>query len=117
MQDFFCFFFNKSLNLGIKELATKEQLPFKLFGMNRAYYFILVVTHFIFEAYKQDVTIDVAPITIYPNTFRRKLIDFAAKITAGQGYIKLNVTKTIYEIINICELWKRCQSPPRIQVV
>lgn len=105
------------IHRSIKELATKEQLPFKLFGMNRAYYFLLVITHFIFEAYKQDVTNDVAPITIYPNTFRRRLIDFAAKITAGQGYIKLNVTKTVYEVINICELWKRCQSPPQIQLI
>lgn len=101
----------------IKELATKEQLPFKSFGMNRAYYFMLVITHFLFEAYKQDVTADVIPITTYPNTFRRKLIDFAAKITTGARNIKLNVSKTIYETINIAELWVRCQSPPPIQLV
>lgn len=103
------------IHRSIKELATKEQLPFKSFGMNRAYYFLLVITHFIFEAYKQDITADVVPVTVYPNTFRRKLIDFAAKITSGSGYIKLNVTKTVYETINIIELWKRCQSPPEIQ--
>ena len=105
------------IHWSIKELATKEQLPFKSFGMNRAYYFLLVITHFIFEAYKQDVTPDIIPITSYPNTFRRKLIDFAAKITTRSRYIKLNVTKTIYETINIIELWKRCQSPPQIQLV
>lgn len=104
------------IHRSIKELATKEQLPFKSFGMNRAYYYLLVITHFIFEAYKQDVTADVIPITTYPNTFRRKLIDFAAKITSGAGYIKLNVTKVVYETINIFELWKRCQSPPQIQL-
>ncbi len=104
------------IHRSIKELATKEQLPFNSFGMNRAYYFLLVITHFIFEAYKQDVTADIIPITSYPNTFRRKLIDFAAKITSGAGYIKLNVTKTVYETINIVELWKRCQSPPIIQM-
>jgi hypothetical protein len=104
------------IHRSIKELATKEQLPFKLFGMNRAYYYLLVITHFIFEAYKQDVTADVIPIASYPNTFRRKLIDFAAKITSSAGYIKLNVTKAVYETINITELWKRCQSPPQIQL-
>ena len=103
------------IHRSIKELATKEQLPFKSFGMNRAYYFLLVITHFIFEAYKQDVTYDVVPITVYPNTFRRKLIDFAAKITSSARYIILNVTKTIYETINIVELWKRCQCPSEIQ--
>jgi len=103
------------IHRSIKELATKEQLPFKSFGMNRAYYFLLVITHFIFEAYKQDVTVDVIPITVYPNTFRRILIDFAAKITSRARSIVLNVTQTVFETINIIELWKRCQSPPKIQ--
>ena len=83
--------------------------------MNRAYYFMLVITHFIFEAYKQDVTAQVIPVTVYPNTFRRKLIDFAAKITTHSRNIVLNVTKTVYETINIVELWKLCLSPPTIQ--
>lgn len=103
------------IHRSIKEMAGKEQLPFKRFGMNRAYYMLLVISHFIFEAYKQDITPDIVPITIYPNTFRRKLIDFAAKITSSSGYIILNVTKTIYDTINITGLWKRCQSPPKIQ--
>ena len=104
------------IHRSLKELATKEQLPFKSFGMNRAYYFLLVITHFIFEAYKQDITPDIMPIASYPNTFRRRLIDFAAKITSGAGSIKLNVTRTVFETINIVELWKRCQSPPQIQL-
>jgi DDE family transposase len=102
------------IHRSIKELATKEQLPFKRFGMNRAYYLILVITHFVFEAYKQDITSDIVPETIYPNTFRRQLIDFAVKITSGSRNVFLNVTKTVYESINIIELWKRCQSPPPI---
>ena len=103
------------IHRSIKELATKEQLPFKRFGMNRAYYFLLVVTHFLFEAYKQDVCSDVLPITVYPNTFRRKLIDFAAKITSSARCITLKVTHTIYETLDIVELWKKCQSPPEIK--
>ncbi len=103
------------IHRSIKELATKEQLPFKSFGMNRAYYFLMVFTHFIFEAYKQDVTADVLPITSYPNTFRRKLIDFAVKIVSHSRNIIMNVNKTVFDSINITELWKLCQSPPRIQ--
>jgi hypothetical protein len=103
------------IHRNIKELATKEQLPFQLFDMNRSYYFLLVITHFILEAYKRDVTEDVLPITVYPNTFRRKLIDFAVKITYKARNILLNVTKTVYETIQIVELWKRCHSPPQIQ--
>lgn len=105
------------IHRSIKELATKEQLPFKSMGMNRAYYFMLVITHFLFEAYKQDVTAQVIPIASYPNTFRRILIDFAVKITSRSRSIILNVTKTVYQTINIEELWKLCQSPPKIQVV
>ena len=105
------------INRSIKELATKEQLPFERFGMNRAYYFMLVISYFIFEAYKRDVTADVIPISSYPNTFRRKLIDFAAKITKGARSVTLKVSKVIYNTFNISELWKRCQSPPKIQYV
>lgn len=103
------------IHRSIKELATKEQLPFERFGMNRAYYFLLVISHFIFEAYKQDVSAEIIPITSYPNTFRRNLVDFAVKITSRSRNIILNVTKTVYQTINIEEIWKRCQSPPEIQ--
>jgi len=103
------------IHRSIKDFATKEQLPFKSFGMNRAYYFLLVVSHFIFEAYKQDVSAQIIPISVYPNTFRRNMIDIAVKITSGARNIILKVTKTVYETMNIEEIWKRCQSPPVIQ--
>lgn len=104
------------IHRSIKELATKEQLPFDRFEMNRTYYLLLVITHFIFEAYKQDVTLDIIPTTVYPNTFRRKLIYFAVKITTGARRITLNATRSTYETINFAEIWKRCQSPPQIQL-
>ncbi len=103
------------IHRSIKELATKEQLPFKRFGMNRAYYFLLVISHFIFEAYKRDITIGVIPINVYPDTFRRRLIDFASKITSGGRNVFLNVTREIHETYKLKELWKKCQSPPVIE--
>jgi len=105
------------IHRSIKELATKEQLPFKSFGMNRAYYFLLVISHFIFEAYKRDVTAEVVPVGVYPNTFRRRLIDFAAKITSGGRNVILNVTPERNETFKLETLWKKCQSPPIIQFV
>lgn len=102
------------IHRSIKELATKEQLPFKSFGMNRAYYFMLVITHFLFEAYKVDVTAQVIPISSYPNTFRRKLIDFAVKIISHSRNTIVKVTQTVYQSTNIEELWRLCQSPPKI---
>lgn len=103
------------IHRSIKELATKEQLPFKRMGMNRAYYFLLVISHFIFETYKRDITNEVLPIGSYPNTFRRKLIDFASKITSGSGYTILNIPRTVFDNFKINDLWKKCQSPPIIQ--
>lgn len=100
------------IHRSIKELATKEQLPFKQFGMNRAYYFLLVITHFIFEAYKQDVAKEVISIGAYPNTFRRKLIDFAVKVTSRSRQVWMKVSKTVFETINLELLWERCTAPP-----
>lgn len=99
----------------IKELATKESLPFKRMGMNRAYYFMLAIAHFLFETYKRDVTAKVMPATSYPATFRRRLIDFAAKVTSHARDIILNVTGAVAAAIDIGELWKLCQSPPPIR--
>jgi hypothetical protein len=98
----------------IKELAGKEQLPFIRFGMNRAYYLLLVIVHFLFEAYKRDITPHVIPIKSYPNTFRRKLIDFAVKISSRARGTVMKVTNVVFQSINIVELWRCCQSPPPI---
>jgi hypothetical protein len=102
------------IHRSIKELAEKEQLPFEKFDMNRGYYYLLVFAHFLFECYKRDVTADVLPVASYPNTFRRQLIDFAAKIVTHSGQIIFKVTTSIYNRIKILELWERCQSPPVI---
>lgn len=100
----------------LKEFATKEQLPFEQFGMNRAYYYFLVMSHFLYEAFKRDVAQEVIPATSYPETFRRTLIDFAVKIVSTGGQIILKVTKTIFNQLKITELWKRCQIPESIPV-
>ncbi len=51
----------------------------------------------------------------YTASFRRRLIDFAAKITSGGRNIILNVTREIYETFKIEKLWQKCLSPPVIQ--
>jgi len=103
------------IHRSIKELATKEGLPFKRMGMNRAYYFMLAIAHFLFETYKRDVTAKAIPATSYPATFRRRLIDFAVKVTAHARNITLNVSRSVHRAIDIAELWKLCQSPPRME--
>ncbi len=82
------------MHRSLKEFATKEQLPFEKFGMNRVYYYLLVISHFLFETYKADVTAEVVPLKSYPNTFRRQLIDFAVKIVSHSREIVLHVVNT-----------------------
>jgi Transposase DDE domain group 1 len=98
----------------LKELATKEQLPFKRFEMNEAFYYLQAITHIMFESFKRDVSADLIPVTSYPNTFRRKLIDFAVKIVKHSALITMKVREFIMNSLKLDELWLRCQSPPQI---
>lgn len=88
-----------------KEFVGREQLPFERFGMNRAFYYFLLMSHFLFETYKRDVTCDVMPVAGYPNTFRRVMIDFAVKIVSTGRNIILKVTQTVYDALKIADLW------------
>ena len=98
----------------LKEFATKEQLPFERMGMNRAYYYFLVISHFLYEAYKCDLGEEIVPMTCYPNTFRRSLIDFAVKIvTTGRRHI-LKVTQNVFEQFNLANVWERVHTPQPI---
>jgi hypothetical protein len=103
-------------NRSLKDFMVKEQLPFKLFGMNGAYYYVQVITHFLCECYKEDVTHDVIPVTCYPTTFRRKLIDFAAKIIGTGNRIILQVSETVWDGNKIWQLWQRCNRPVPLQL-
>ncbi len=97
-----------------KEFACREQFPFERFGMNQAYYYFLMISHFLYEAYKSDVTEPLIPSSCYPTTFRRTMIDFAVKIVSrGSRYI-LKVSKVIFETLNIQEIWNRTNAPPHL---
>ncbi len=95
----------------LKEFMGKEQLPFKRFAANRAYYFVQLITHFLYESYKEDVTFDVVPLSSYPTMFRRKCIDFAAKVIGTGNYIILKISQSLWDGINIPQLWERCNNP------
>lgn len=96
-----------------KEFAGKEQFPFERFGMNQAYYYFLLFSHLLYEAYKYDVTQDIIPVTCYPATFRRKMLDFAVKIISRGGQFVLKVSEAVYGHLNLKELWLRTGSPPQ----
>jgi hypothetical protein len=98
-------------NRSFKEFIGREQLPFKNFGMNGAYYYMLVIAHFLCECYKQDVGYEVVPVNSYATTLRRTLIDFAAKVVKEANRIKLLVTQAIWDRCKIEKIWALCNNP------
>lgn len=96
---------------GLKEFMVREQLPFKRFGMNMAYYYVLALGYFLTRSYQYDVTNEVVPASCYPNTLRRRLIDFAAKIVRKGGQVILKVSRNLMEAIKLSRIWERCNNP------
>lgn len=99
---------------GLKEFGS-EQMPFKRFGANQAFYYVMVIAFFLFETFKEDNLQDILPITSYAATVRRQLVDMAAKIVRNGRLIILKVPKAVMERLNLDALWTRCQQAPPIQ--
>ncbi len=95
---------------GIKDFGF-EEMPFKRFAANSAFYYCMVITYFLFETFKEDVLEEVIPVASYATTVRRKAVDFAAKIIKTGGEIILKVTQAVMDALRMQKLWKRCQSP------
>jgi len=104
---------NELCNRSIKDFITSEKLPFKRFGMNTAYYYLMLIAHTLYESYKEDV-VNKAEIPhikahCYPTTFRRVLIDFAAQIVSTGKSISLHVMDGIRNDLKIDVLWELCR--------
>jgi len=52
---------------GLKEFGS-EQMPFKRFGANQAFYYLMVIAFFLFETFKEDNLQDIVPISSYATT-------------------------------------------------
>ena len=91
-----------------------EELPFKRFAPNAAFYYLMVLAFFLYEAFKEDVCQGVVPISAYATTLRRKLIDIAAKIVRHGGQTTLKVTQAVWTRLNWPVLWERSGRPPEI---
>lgn len=101
------------VNRALKEFGT-EELPFKRFLPNAAFYYSIVLSFFLYESFKRDVAKGIIDVKSYPTTFRRMLIDFAGKLIHTGRRIILKVSQYIYERLNIPLLWERCNNPPVI---
>jgi hypothetical protein len=107
---------------GSDELANRalkdfghEQLPFKRFAPNAAWYYTMLVGHFLLESFKEDVSTPVIAVGAYANTVRRKLIDIAGKIVSHSGKIILKFTTACFDNLRLSELFERCNVAPAIR--
>lgn len=96
---------------GLKEFGF-EQLPFKRFGANTAFYYCMLIAFFLFETFKEDVLHEVIPVASYAGTVRRQVIDIAAKIVKTAGKIILKVSQAVMDRLQLDLLWQKCQNPP-----
>lgn len=90
-----------------------EELPFKGFVPNAAFYYTMLLGFFLFEAFKEDVSEPVVPVKSFPTTLRRRLVDVAAKVVTHAGKTVLKVTAVAMDSLHFKELWERCLSPPK----
>lgn len=107
---------------GCDELANRalkdfghEKMPFKRFNPNAAWYYSMVLGHFLMESFKEDVCVPIVPIGAYATTLRRRLIDIAGKVVSHSGKIILKLSVACYENLQIPLLLKRCSLTPKIE--
>jgi hypothetical protein len=100
---------------GLKDFGF-EELPFKRFPPNTAFYYCMLISFFLFETFKEDVLEEVLPVVSYATTVRRKVVDFAAKIITTSRGITLKVTQSVMDSLCFDKLWERCQNPIPISV-
>ena len=94
----------------LKDFST-EQLPFKRFHQNAAFYYTMVIAFFLYEAFKEDVCTPVVAVSSYATTLRRKIIDVAGKIISHAGKTTLKVTISTWESLNFYQLWLKSENP------
>jgi hypothetical protein len=104
------------VNRGLKDFHC-EQLPFKRFPSNTAWYYLMLISFFLLECFKEDVGHIVVGITAYTTTLRCRLIDIACKVVHHAGQITLKVTEAVWRNLKIPELWKRSSLAPQFNWV
>lgn len=60
-----------------------QRPPFEKFRAKAAYYYLMCIGFFLYEAFKEDVCGDIFPPSSYPQTLRPTVIDIGAKLVRG----------------------------------
>jgi len=68
----------------------------------------MLLSFFLFQTFKEDVLVDVIPVTSYATTVRRQFIDVAAKIVRSGHQIIIEFPDTILKALKLDRLWQRC---------
>lgn len=93
-----------------------QQMPFKKFTSNEAFFYTMVLSFNLYESYKWDVCRDIGivPLSCQPNTFRRLLIDFAVKIVRHSRKCILKITAQVRNRLHLDLIWERCNQGPNV---
>jgi len=87
-----------------------EQLPFKRFTANAAWYYMMLLGNNLFESFKEDVTEAVIPVSVYANTFRRRFIKTAGKMVRHAGKLSMKIPRAAFDRLQLDRLFERCQN-------
>jgi hypothetical protein len=93
-------------NRGLKDFGV-EQLPFKQFAPNAAYYYLMLISFFLFESFKYDIDSELIPLCWYATTFRRNYLDIAGKIIKTGRQLILKIAITVYKNLGFDRLWEK----------
>jgi hypothetical protein len=100
---------------GIKDFGT-EKLPFQKFNHNAAFYYIMIISFFLFECFKKDVLKEIIPLNSYATTIRRKIIDIAGKIIKTSGIYILKISEAAYNFLNPSHILKNLKKVTPLQI-
>ena len=74
----------------------------------------MLLGHFLFETFKEDVGTPVVSVGYYATTVRRRLIDLDAKIVLHSEKIVLKITAAAFGHLGLTDLFDRCKTAPSI---
>ena len=95
---------------GLKDFRA-EQLPFKRFDANAAFYYLVLVAFFLFESFKREVLKGTVVLSAYATTVRRQVFDIAGKIMGKSRALTLKITRSDWIRLKFDVLWERSLSP------
>jgi len=70
----------------------------------------MVLGNNLFEAFKEDVTEAIIPVSAYADTFRRQFIDTAEKMVRHAGKLVFKVSTIDFNRLRFDRLFDKCQT-------